>query len=165
MLSQVYQRKKAVAAKLVEKEKKAKQAEAVAAAEGGAGGIYETCSLGCRTYLFLLKEVCDATEFPASPPGVDVSRLGVGGVGAGGLLELMGDNMADRLVGEINTLLDSALARGEGGPPTVGGVKVVTLKGEQESPAMEVQQYNRLVEGKAEKWDLVHSPHKVNKWI
>ena len=82
-------------------------------------------------------------------------------MGAGGLLELMGDNMADRLVGEINTLLDSALARGEGGPATVGGVKVVTLKGEQESPAVEVQQYNRLVEGKAEKWDLVHSPHKV----
>ena len=61
------------------------------------------------------------------------------GGGAGGLLDLMGDTMAERLVGEIHTLLDNAVG-GEG-----GGVKVLDFRGEEEeeSPAVEVQQYRK----------------------
>ena len=59
--------------------------------------------------------------------------------GGGALLDLMGDTMAERLVGEIHTLLDSAVG-GEGGK-----LKVFDLRGEEEkeSPALEVQQYRK----------------------
>jgi len=86
------------------------------------------------------------------------------GRGAGGLLDLMGDTMAERLVGEIHTLLDNAVA-GEGGG---GGLKVLDLRGddEKESPAVEVQQYRKElkeVNAKKENWEVVHKAQKASQ--
>merc|ERR1719234_718437 len=92
------------------------------------------------------------------------SKGGEGG-GAGGLLDLMGDTMAERLVGEIHTLLDNAAVGGEGGGGG-GGLKVLDLRGEdeKESPAVEVQQYRKEVkeegEKKKESWEVVQKAQK-----
>jgi len=120
---QLYEEKKQVVAKLVEKERKRKQAAVIAAQEG-----------------------------------VDQKM-----VGSAGLMDLMGSNMADRLVGEINTLLGSALA---GDKDT--GIKVVDMREKDddigESPAVEVERYRaaKVAEEatKVDKWDLIHSVHK-----
>lgn len=95
----------------------------------------------------------------AAQEGVDQKM-----VGSAGLMDLMGSNMADRLVGEINTLLGSALA---GDKDT--GIKVVDLREKDdnigESPAVEVERYRaaKVAEEatKADKWDLIHSVHKT----
>jgi len=94
----------------------------------------------------------------AAQEGVDQKM-----VGSAGLMDLMGSNMADRLVGEINTLLGSALA---GDKNT--GIKVVDLREKDdnigESPAVEVERYRaaKVAEEatKVDKWDLIHSVHK-----
>ena len=80
------------------------------------------------------------------------------GGGAGGLLDLMGDTMAERLVGEIHTLLDNAVG-GEG-----GGVKVLDLRGEEaeESPAVEVQQYRKEEKEEKENWEVVHKGQRAS---
>ena len=82
------------------------------------------------------------------------------GGGAGGLLDLMGDTMAERLVGEIHTLLDNA-AGGEGG----GGLKVLDLRGEdeKESPAVEVQQFRKEESEKKEDWEVVQKAQKASQ--
>merc|ERR1719402_847945 len=90
--------------------------------------------------------------------------------GGGALLDLMGDTMAERLVGEIHTLLDSAVG-GEGGK-----LKVFDLRGEEEkeSPALEVQQYRKDEKEKIlkeyeeeqepkEGWDVVHKAQKASE--
>ena len=86
------------------------------------------------------------------------------GGGAGGLLDLMGDTMAERLVGEIHTLLDNAVG-GEGGG---GGLKVLDLRGEdeKESPAVEVQQYRKEAKEEREKkesWEVVQKAQKPSQ--
>ena len=81
------------------------------------------------------------------------------GGGAGGLLDLMGDTMAERLVGEIHTLLDNAVG-GEG-----GGVKVLDFRGEEEeeSPAVEVQQYRKEEKEEKENWEVVHKGQRASQ--
>merc|ERR1712130_495983 len=64
---------------------------------------------------------------------VDLSKPGSGtGTSLAGLLSSMGDNVADNLVSEINTLLDKAMT-GD------AGLKVVDLRGKNKEKTEEVE--------------------------
>jgi len=103
---------------------------------------------------------------------VDLAKPGSGSSLAG-LLSSMGDNVADNLVSEINTLLDKAMA-GD------GGLKVVDLRGKNKDNAEEVEgeEDNKDVISREKvldnvkpeessasdgKWDLIHHKHQPVK--
>jgi len=121
------------------------------------------------------KKVADglAEKERQAKKGVDLaSQMGAKQVGLGkpggentlaGLLNSMGDNVADTLVTEINSLLDKAMA-GD------GGIKVVDLRGkDKEKETKEVandgdkkepiskQEESSSSDGK---WDLIHHKHQ-----
>jgi len=91
-------------------------------------------------------------------------QIGLGNTGGestlAGLLNSMGDNVADNLVAEINTLLDKAVT-GD------GGIKVIDLRDEKKKKTEEEEdkkasESSKGVESKAVdgKWDLIHHKHQ-----
>jgi len=104
---------------------------------------------------------------------VDLIKPG-SGRSLSGLLSSMGDNVADNLVSEINTLLDKAMT-GD------GGLKVVDLRGKNKDNTEEVEGEEEDYKDKASrekvldeaktkessasdgKWDLIHHKHQPVK--